>query len=83
MPTVQAQRERMIASLSRIETKMEQNDKDHKTIIKRFDTQNGKVQKNCDEITKNGKIIARVVGIGAGVTFVLGLAISLVAIFVG
>ena len=82
MPTVQAQRERMIASLSRIETKMEQNDKDHNTIIERLTIQNGTVAKNRDEIAKNGKAIAKIIGYGAGVTFVLGLAISLVALFV-
>ena len=73
--TVQEQREKILESLARIETKIEQSEKNHTLIIKKLDLQNGRVRENENKISK-------ITGYGLGVAFVLGLAISLVALFV-
>ena len=83
--TTQDQRDKMIASLSRIEQwqsdyeiiaieRYDRNEKDHEKVIKRLDIINGRVR-------ENEKTVSNMRGYGAGLAFVLGLAIAITALF--
>ena len=79
---VTQQRESMLASLARIEEwqrnyelmaleRNDRNEKDHKKIEELLKEQNGRIR-------VNEKGISRIIGIGLGIAFVLGIAIGLV-----
>ena len=79
---VTQQRESMLASLARIEEwqrnyelmaleRNDRNEKDHKKIEELLKEQNGRIR-------VNEKGISRIIGVGLGIAFVLGLAIGLV-----
>ena len=54
------------------------NDAGFKTITGLLEKQNDKVQKNAEKISENKNSITRIVGIGIGIAFILGIAIGLV-----
>ncbi len=67
--TVSEQREKIIVGLAKVETKVD-------NLCKLVEKQNGNIKTNANEIVKNGKKISWIVGIGVGVSFVLGLGIA-------
>ena len=67
--TVTEQREEIIIGLAKVETKVD-------NLCKLLEKQNGRIDDNEDEIVKNGKKISRMIGIGVGISFVLGLGIA-------
>ena len=80
--TVQDQRNQMIKDLAKIVEwqriyeinqieKRDDNDNDHKAIIKLLKEQNGRVRVNTGRINW-------IIGIGVGVSFVLGLGVFLI-----
>ena len=69
--TVTEQREKIIIGLAKVETEV-------KNLCILVKAQNGNVKENKTEITKQGKSISRIVGIGIGVAFVLSVAIGAV-----
>jgi len=66
----------------RIKNMINQNNKEHSEIKTLLKDQNGKVQKNADSIIDNKTAISKMVGYGMGIAFVLGLAISIVALII-
>ncbi len=67
--TVQQQREKIIVGLAEVKIEL-------KNLCTLVEKQNGSIKTNANEIVKNGKKISWLVGIGVGVSFVLGLGIA-------
>ena len=67
--TVTQQREKIIVGLAEVKIEL-------KNLCTLVEKQNGRINENEDEIVKNGKKIARIVGIGVGISTVLGLGIA-------
>jgi len=81
----------MLTSLARIEQKITDFEvlsleravstaRDYGTIISRLDKVNGNIDRNRSDISTNKQSLSKIIGYGMGVAFVLGLAISIVAL---
>jgi len=88
--TVQEQREVMLTTLARIDQRlqdfevmaMERSDrteKDCNKIIARLDRMNGSIALNSKKISDNSGSISKIIGIGIGISFILGIAITVIA----
>ena len=91
--TVTEQRDAMIASLARIEQKIidfealfverfQRTEKDFDKVISRLDITNGNIKKNSQDISNNKGYINKIVGIGIGISAILGIAISILALII-
>ena len=64
----------------RIKNMIVHSNKEFTEIKELLEKQNGKVQKNVDSIDENRNAISKIVGYGMGIAFVLGLAVSIMAL---
>ena len=89
--TVQQQREKMLTTLARIDQRIQdfevismerydRTEKDFEKVITRLDKTNGTIIENAKNITTNSGSISRIVGIGIGVSFIIGIVLTVISL---
>ena len=90
MSLVQEQRELMLTTLARIEQRIadfevisleryDRTERDFEKVITRIDKVNGSVALNVKKISDNSGLISKIIGIGIGISFIVGIALTIIS----